>query len=100
MTDRQWEHIADILPSTSGMGRPRKHSIRQVIDAITYVLVTGCQWRALPQEYPPWQSVYYSFRRFQRNGTWEIPTIGSVRACDAHLSGISILLPVCSTANR
>lgn len=72
MTDRQWEYIVDILPPTSRMGRPPTHSIRQVIDAITYVLVTGCQWRALPKEYPPWQSVYYRFRRFQQDGTWQI----------------------------
>lgn len=45
--------------------------MRRIIDAINYLLVTGCQWRLLPSEYPCWQSVYHYFRRFMRDGTWQ-----------------------------
>ncbi len=52
------------------MGRPRELEMSQVINAILYVLATGVQWRYLPSNYPKWQSVYYYFRKFERNGTW------------------------------
>jgi transposase len=45
--------------------------LRAVVNAIFYVLVTGCQWRYLPADYPCWQSVYYYFRRWQRDGAWQ-----------------------------
>lgn len=53
------------------MGRPRVVSLRQVINAILYVLKTGCQWRQLPREFPAWTAVYYYFSRWSCNGTWE-----------------------------
>ena len=51
-------------------GRPRELDLRQVVNAILYVTVTGCQWRYLPKEYPPWQSVYYYFNKGRKDGTW------------------------------
>jgi putative transposase len=45
-------------------------SLRQVLNAIFYVLKTGCQWRQLPREFPPWTAVYYYYRRWRRDGTW------------------------------
>jgi putative transposase len=45
--------------------------VREILDAIFYVVRTGCQWRALPHEYPPWPTVYYWFRRWRLDGTWE-----------------------------
>lgn len=53
------------------MGRPREISLRQVVNAILYVLKTGCQWRQLPREFPAWTAVYYYFRNWSRDGTWE-----------------------------
>ncbi len=53
------------------MGRPREVSLRQVVNAILYVLKTGCQWRQLPREFPAWSAVYYYFRRWSLDGTWE-----------------------------
>ena len=53
------------------MGRPRELSLRRVINAILYVLKTGCQWRQLPCEFPIWSAVYYYFRCWLHNGTWE-----------------------------
>lgn len=53
------------------MGRPLKHAPRELINAIFYVLQTGCSWRALPHDLPPWQTVYTYFRKLQRDGVWE-----------------------------
>jgi putative transposase len=52
------------------MGRPRELDLREVVNAILYVLATGVQWRYLPVCYPKWQSVYYYFRKFEGDRTW------------------------------
>ncbi len=70
LTDSQWEHIKDLLPAVKARGRPRELEMRQVVNAILYLVVGGIQWRMLPREYPCWQSVYYHFRQWQRDGTW------------------------------
>ena len=75
-TEGQWEHITDLFPLQTDengqrrRGRPRELNLRQVINAILYVTVTGCQWRYLPKEYPAWQSVYYYFNKWRKDGTW------------------------------
>jgi putative transposase len=71
LTDNQWEHIKDLFPVHIGRGRPRSLDLRSVVNAVFYVLVTGCQWRYLPADYPKWQSVYYYFRLWQQNKTWQ-----------------------------
>ena len=70
LTDRQWDCICDLIPPAKPGGRPRKLCMRQVVTAIFYVLVTGCQWRLLPKEFPAWQSVYHYFRAWRKDGTW------------------------------
>src|ERR687883_610971 len=70
LTDPEYAVLMAHLPPT-GRGRPWKHALRELLDGIFYVVRTGCQWRALPHEYPPWQTVYWWFRRFRRDGTWE-----------------------------
>ena len=60
-----------LLPAARLGGRPRAHPTRALVDAMVYVLRGGIAWRALPHEYPPWQTVYYYFRRWQKDGTWE-----------------------------
>jgi putative transposase len=59
------------LPPESPIGRQRRHSLRIILNAIFYQLRTGGAWRFLPQEWPPWQTVYSSLRRRRRDGTWE-----------------------------
>ena len=71
MTDSQWDIIQEILPSAKSKGRPRSLDMRQVINAILYIVVGGIQWRMLPKEYPKWQSVYYYFRLWRDDGTWQ-----------------------------
>jgi putative transposase len=70
LSDREYTSLVAHLPPP-GHGRPWKHPLRELLDGIFYVVRTGCQWRALPHEYPPWQTVYWWFRRFRRNGTWD-----------------------------
>src|SRR5215211_2818115 len=71
LADRHWDCIKDLVPAAKEGGRPRSLDMRQVINAIVYILVTGAQWRMLPKEYPKWQSVYYYFRIWRDDGTWQ-----------------------------
>ena len=72
LTDEQWEIIEPLIPKPrSRRGRKRKHSYREILDAIFYVLRTGCAWRMLPHDFPPWKTVYHYFRLWRINGTWE-----------------------------
>jgi transposase len=52
-------------------GRPREHELRRVVDALLYVVKTGCQWRQLPSNFPPWKTVHEQFRIWRDNGVWE-----------------------------
>jgi putative transposase len=72
LTDAQWELIAPfVLPETGG-GRPRTTDVREVVNAILYVLRSGCAWHLLPHDFPPSGTVNDYFRRWQRDGTWEL----------------------------
>jgi len=70
LTDSQWEHIKDFFEKKKTRGRPQEIDLRMVVNAILYLLVSGCQWRYLPKEYPCWESVYYHFRKWETDGTW------------------------------
>jgi putative transposase len=71
LTDAEWALLQPMLPPEASTGRPRVHARRTVLNAIFYVLRTGCAWRFLPQEWPAWQTVYGYFRRWRLDGTWE-----------------------------
>ncbi len=70
LSDREWTRLQSYLPTPKAEGRPRTHSLRDVFDAIFYVLKSGCHWRLLPHDFPLWSTVYYHFRRFKLNGLW------------------------------
>jgi putative transposase len=70
LTDAEWAHLAPLLPEPARRGRPRRWALRLLVNAIFYVLRTGCAWRYLPREYPPWQTVYTTFRRWHLQGVW------------------------------
>jgi len=70
MTNRQWSAIAPMIPDASPGGRPRKADKREIVEAILYFLRAGCAWRLLPHDFPPWQTVYYYLRRWEREGVW------------------------------
>ena len=68
--DKEWLILAPFI-AQGKMGRPRTHDIRQIINAIRYVMKSGCQWRLLPKEFPPWQTVYDYYLRWRKNGKWQ-----------------------------
>jgi transposase len=68
LTDEQWALVEPLIPGTAG-GRPRKTSMRAVLDAIFYVARTGCQWRFLPKDFPPKSTVWEYFGRWRIDGT-------------------------------
>src|SRR6059058_360070 len=68
VTDAQWRLIEGLIPVYPG-GRPRKTNLRDVVDAIFYVLRTGCQWRYLPKDFPPKSTVWRYFDEWRHNGT-------------------------------
>lgn len=70
VTDGQWRLIEPLIPPPKPGGRPRGVDLREVVNGILYVVRTGCSWRQVPHDFPPWITVYYYFRRFQRDGTW------------------------------
>jgi len=63
----EWQQISEVFP-TFQMGRPAKWEKWQVINAILYVNRTGCQWRMLPVNFPPWRTVYFYYWSWQRDG--------------------------------
>ena len=67
LTDSQWEDIKDLIPPAKPGGRPWSVDIRLVVNALLYVVVGGIQWRMLPNDYSPWQSVYHYFRQWRDN---------------------------------
>ena len=68
LTDEEWLLLEPLLASSEMRGRPPKWPARRVADAVFYLLRSGCTWRMLPKEYPPWQSVYYHFWKWRRDG--------------------------------
>ncbi len=73
LSDEEWAILEPLLerPRRDGRGKPRTVSRREVVNAILYVLRTGCQWRYLPEGFPNWSTVYWYFARWTDDGTWE-----------------------------
>jgi transposase len=70
LTRVQYEFLTDLIPEAKRGGRPREVDMWEVLNAIFYVLVEGIRWRALPGDFPVWQTVYTYFRNWRKNGTW------------------------------
>jgi putative transposase len=71
LSDPEWQILSALLPEPSGPGRPRTRNLREILNAIFYLLRSGCAWRMLPRDFPPFQTVYYYFRKWRQDGTWE-----------------------------
>jgi putative transposase len=80
LSDDEWRCIGPHLPEHAGRGRPRLHGLRAILAAVFYVLKSGCPWRLLPKDFPPWKTVYDWFRRWHIDGTW--------RRLNAELRGV------------
>ncbi len=71
LNDKQWTVIRPYLEYKNGYGNRRKHSIRSMMNAILYLVKTGCQWRQLPKDFPNWKSVYSYYARLCKTEVWE-----------------------------
>lgn len=71
LKDTQWKIIRRLLPAAKPGGRPRATDLRTVVNAIFYIVRSGCAWRMLPHDFPPYSTVYMYFRQWKNDGTWE-----------------------------
>jgi putative transposase len=71
LTNEQWAWLQPYIPPVKPGGRPRSVDMREVFNAMIYVLRTGCAWRYLPHEFPPWQTVYDYFSQWRKAGVWD-----------------------------
>jgi transposase len=69
LTDEQWAQVERFIPAPKPGGRPAKYERRAIVNALLYLNRTGCQWRALPHDLPPWDSVCWYFRNWKQDGT-------------------------------
>jgi putative transposase len=78
-TDAEWKLIEPLMPAPSRRGRPREISLRVITNAILYIAATGCQWRALPKDFPPCSTVQYYFYKWRGSGVWRTMNDALVR---------------------
>jgi transposase len=71
LTDEEWILLSDLMPIAKSSGRPRTHEVREILNAIFYVLRAGCSWRLLPHDFPNWKTVYHYWREWRMSGLWE-----------------------------
>jgi putative transposase len=70
LSDGEWKILEPLLPTGKAGGRDRGYALREVINALQYLIRGGGAWRSLPHDLPHWQSVYHYFRSWKRDGTW------------------------------
>jgi transposase len=70
LTGPQWAQVSRFIPAPKRGGRPAKYERREITNALLYVVRTGCQWRAMPHDLPPWRIVYWYFRQWKKDGTF------------------------------
>jgi putative transposase len=71
LSDEEWSFLEPLMPLTAATGRPRMHTTREILNAIFYIVRSGCAWRLLPHDFPPWKTIYHYFRSWRLDGTWE-----------------------------
>src|SRR5215210_8053767 len=100
LADAEWECLSSHVPAPNKRGRPRIHSSRVILDAIFYVLRSGCPWRLLPREFPPWETIYYWFRRCVSTEPWSGSTGHYVSAYEHGWEETRSPAPVSSILSR
>ncbi len=71
LSDAKWACLEPHLSIPKAIGRPPIHNQREILDAVFYVLRSGCPWRFLPHDFPPWKTVFHYFRAWRIDGIWE-----------------------------
>jgi transposase len=69
LTGPQWAQVSRFIPAPKKGGRPAKYDRREIVNALLYVARTGCQWRAMPHDLPPWRITYWYFMQWKKDGT-------------------------------
>ena len=101
LSDGEWERLEPLIPQAKPGGRPRKTDMRSAMNAILYLLRTGCPWRYLPPEvFPPRSTVYNIFRAFQRREYGRRSGRNCARRCANGCGGTRAPAPASSTASR
>src|SRR5262245_4173619 len=72
LSDKAWELLHPYVPAAKHGGRPEKYPKREILNGIFYILRSGCAWRLLPHDFPPWQIVYHYFWVWRQDGTWQV----------------------------
>jgi transposase len=72
LSDHEWALIKPLVPEAKPGGRPEAYPKREILNAIFYLLRSGCSWRMIPHDLPPWRIVYHYFRRWRQDGTWQV----------------------------
>jgi|SRR5215217_706219 len=86
LSNEEWTCLKTHLPASKLPDKMRTHALREIFDAIFYVLRSGCPWRLLPGDFPPWSTVYYHFRRFRLSGLWFL-VLKALRASERKRNG-------------
>jgi putative transposase len=71
VTEKEWQRLEPLVPAPKPGGRPITYPRREIVNAIFYLLRTGCAWRLLPHDFPPWRIVFYYFWSWRKAGIWE-----------------------------
>jgi transposase len=71
LTGPQWAQVSRFVPAPKKGGRPAKYDRREIVNALLYVVRTGCQWRAMPHDLPPWRITYWYFMQWKKDGTFD-----------------------------
>src|SRR3954454_520401 len=83
LSDAEWAILAPLLCPRQQAGHPQVFALRRIVEAVFYLLRTGCQWRALPHDFPPWTAVFYHYAKWRRHGTWERRCVSSTASSSA-----------------
>ena len=71
LTDKEWALLEPLIPGGSKLGRPPRYSKREIVNAIFYLVRSGCAWRMIPNDLPPWRICYHYFSKWKHEGVWE-----------------------------
>ena len=72
LTDKEWDLIKHLVPEAKPGGRPEEYPTREILNGLFSLVRSGCAWRMLPHDLPPWRTVYYYFWTWRRDGTWDL----------------------------
>ena len=71
LTDKEWDVLKKLVPGESKLGRPARYPKREILNAMFYIVRSGCAWRMLPHDLPPWRICYYYFMKWKEYGLWQ-----------------------------